>query len=113
MLRPAQSALLCCCIGVERDPQFAVDFPAKRRGHFQLRAIFQLQPVGHQHTNFVSEHLIELLQAGKNGEVQHHQIGRDQADEQQGNDQQQGAGKRTPWREAQSLHALLPSGTKT
>ena len=87
MLRPAQTALFRRRIGVERNAQFAIDFATERRRYFQQSTILQLQPVGHQHTNFVGQHLIELLQAGQDGEVQHHQIGRHQADEQQGDDQ--------------------------
>ena len=93
MLRPAQAALLRRRVGV-RDAQFAVDLTAERRRYFQQRAVLQLQPIGHQHTHFVRQYLVELLQAGQDGEVQHHQIGRHRADEQQGDDQQQGSGKR-------------------
>lgn len=94
VLRPAQAALLRRRVGVERDAQFAVDLTAERRRYFQQRAVLQLQPIGHQHTHFVRQYLVELLQAGQDGEVQHHQIGRHRADEQQGDDQQQGSGKR-------------------
>ncbi len=113
MLRPAQARVFRRFVGVERDAQFTVDFTAKRRGHDQLRAVLQLQLIGHQHTHFVGQDLIELLEAGQDGKVQHHQIGRHQADEQQGDDQQQGAGKRASRREAHSPHALEPSGTNT
>ncbi len=113
MLRPAQSALFRRRVGIQRDPQLAVNFAAERWRHLQLRAVFQLQPVGHQHPHLIRQHLIELLQAGQNSEVQHHQVGRHQADKQQSDDQQQRTGKGAAGREADSPHALLPSGTKT
>ncbi len=87
MLRPAQTALLRRRIGIERNSQFAIDFTTERWRHFQQGTILQLQLIGHQHTNFVGQYLVELLQTGQDGEVQHHQIGRHQADEQQGDDQ--------------------------
>ncbi|XPE60651.1 hypothetical protein ACNKHT_22160 [Shigella flexneri] len=47
-----------------------------------------MQFVGHQHTHFVREDFIKLLEARQNREVQHHQISRHQAGEQQGDDEQ-------------------------
>ena len=87
MLRPAQASVFRRFVGVERNAQFTVDFTAKRRGNNQLRAVLQLQLIGHQHTDFVGKDLIKLLEARQDRKVQHHQIGRHQADEQQGDDQ--------------------------
>ncbi|KUQ48376.1 hypothetical protein AWI14_21885 [Klebsiella aerogenes] len=87
MLRPAQPCVFRRLIGIERNPQLAVNFAAKRRRNHQLGAVFQLQFIGHQHTDFVCQHLVKLLQARQDREIQHHQIGRHQADEQQGDDQ--------------------------
>ena len=87
MLRPAQTRVFRRFIRVERDAQFTVDFTTKRRGNNQLRAVLQLQLIGHQHTHFVGQDLIKLLEARQDRKVQHHQVGRHQADEQQGDDQ--------------------------
>ena len=87
MLRPAQASVFRRFVGVERNAQLTVDFTAKRRGNDELRAVLQLQFVGHQHTDFVGQDLIKLLEARQDRKVQHHQIGRHQADEQQGDDQ--------------------------
>ncbi|SPX67070.1 Uncharacterised protein [Leclercia adecarboxylata] len=87
MLCPAQACVFRRFVGIERYPQLTVDFTAKRRWHHQLRAIFQLQFIGHQHTYFVGQDLIKLLQARQDRKVQHNQVGRHQADKQQGDDQ--------------------------
>ena len=87
MLRPAQASIFRRFVGVERNAQLTVDFPTERRGNNQLRAVLQLQFVGHQHTHFVCQHLIKLLKARQDCKVQHHQVGRHQADKQQGDDQ--------------------------
>ena len=87
MLRPAQARVFCRFIGVERNAELTVDFTTKRRGYNQLRAVFQLQLIGHQHTDFICQDLIKLLEARQNRKVQHDQVGRHQADEQQGDDQ--------------------------
>ena len=88
MLCPTQTCLFGSFVGIERDPQLTVDLPTESGRHNQLRAVLQLQFVGHQHTHFVREDFIKLLEARQNREVQHHQISRHQADEQQGDDEQ-------------------------
>ena len=87
MLRPAQASVFRRFVGVERNAQLTVDFTAKRRGNNQLRAVLQLQFIGHQHTDFVGQDLIKLLEARQNRKVQHDQVGRHQADKQQSDDQ--------------------------
>ena len=113
MLRPAQACVFRRFIGIERNPQLAINFTTKRRGHHQLGAILQLQLIGHQHTHFVGQYFIKLLEARQDREIQYHQIGRHQADEQQGDDQEQCASKGAARRKAHAFHALEPSGTKT
>ena len=113
MLRPAQACVFRRFIGIERNPQLAINFTTKRRGHHQLGAILQLQLIGHQHTHFVGQYFIKLLETRQDREIQYHQIGRHQADEQQGDDQEQCASKGAARRKAHAFHALEPSGTKT
>ncbi|MNC26497.1 hypothetical protein D3C75_746290 [compost metagenome] len=87
MLRPAQSCVFRRFVGIERYAQLAINLPAKRRWHHQLRTVLQLQFIGHQHTHFVGQDLIKLLETRQDRKVQHHQVRRHQADKQQGDDQ--------------------------
>ncbi|STW66817.1 Uncharacterised protein [Klebsiella michiganensis] len=72
MLRPAQACVFRRFVGIERNAQLAVNLAAKRRRYHQLSAVFQLEFIGHQHTHFVGQNLIKLLETGQDREIQHH-----------------------------------------
>jgi hypothetical protein len=88
VLRPTQPGFFSGLVGIEGNTQLTINFPAERGRHHQLCTVLQLQFISHQHTNFVGQDLIKLLEARQNREVQHDQVSRHQAGKQQGDDEQ-------------------------